>query len=206
MKNLITLRAAVLLAASSATLSAADVKGDAAAGKGTAMVCGACHGADGNSMMPDFPKIAGQGAGYTAKQLADFKAGTTRNNAIMSGQVAALNAQDMADVAAYFASQKASMGAADASKVGMGETIYRAGAANKGLPACIACHGPSGEGVASAKYPALAGQHSKYTVTQLQAFAKSDRANDANGIMRDVAAKMSTAEMEAVASYIAGLH
>lgn len=197
---------AVVLGMASTSLMAGEIKGDAGAGKTKSAACAACHGADGNSMSPDFPKLAGQHAGYIAKQLADFKAGSSRSNPIMAGMVAALSEQDMADLGAYFASQHAAMGAADASKVAAGQSIYRAGNAATGLPACMACHGAVGGGNAASKFPALAGQHGKYVVAQLKAFAAGQRSNDMGNMMRDVAAKMSDAEMDAAASYIAGLH
>lgn len=184
----------------------ANAAGDAAAGKAKAAACAACHQADGNSVNPEWPKIAGQHAGYLEKQLHDFKQGTERNNALMTGQVAALTDEDMANLAAFFASQETAIGSADEAKLALGEQIYRAGNPETGLPACMACHGPDGAGNGAAKFPSVSGQHTVYVVNQLKAFASGERSNDLNRMMRDVAAKMSAEEMEAVASYMQGLH
>jgi len=179
--------------------------GDAAAGKKIAAACGACHGADGNSPAPTFPKIAGLGEKYLLKQLQDFKSGA-RNNAIMAGQVAALSDGQMADLAAYFASQKTSIGYAAKDKVALGEKVYRAGNQATGVPACLACHAADGKGMSAAGFPALGGQHGAYIKAQLMAFQEDKRANDANKVMRDIAKKMNNKEIEAVSSYIQGLH
>ncbi len=179
--------------------------GDAEAGKAKAAVCAGCHGPDGNSLAPTFPKIAGQHAAYIEKQLAEYKSGE-RKNAIMAGIVTALSEQDMADLGAYFASQKAGVGEAAADKVELGQSIYRAGNADRGLAACIACHGPRGSGNPLAKFPALSGQHASYTVAQLQSFRSGERANDNLSMMRSIAMKLSDEEIEAVAQYLQGLH
>lgn len=179
--------------------------GDAAAGKKIAAACGACHGADGNSPAPTFPKIAGLGEKYLLKQLKDFKSGA-RNNAIMVGQVAALSDGQMADLAAYFASQKTSIGYAAKDQVALGEKVYRAGNKATGVPACLACHAADGKGMSAAGFPALGGQHGAYIKAQLMAFQEDKRDNDANKVMRDIAKKMSNKEIEAVSSYIQGLH
>ena len=179
--------------------------GDAAAGKKIAAACGACHGADGNSAAPTFPKIAGLGEKYLLKQLKDFKSGA-RNNAIMAGQVAALSEGQMSDLAAYFASQKRSVGYAAKDKVAGGEKVYRAGNQATGVPACLACHGADGNGMSAAGFPALGGQHADYIKAQLMAFQTDARANDANEVMRDIAKKMSNKEIDEVAAYIQGLH
>lgn len=197
----------LMIALAGLTLSVASntfAAGNPAAGKAKSQTCAACHGADGNSMNADFPKLAGQHEEYLYKQLMEFKSGK-RANAIMAGQVAGLSEQDMMDLAAYYASQTVKAGTADETKVAAGEAIYRGGNAASGVAACMACHGPNGAGNPQAKFPALAGQHAKYTKAQLMAFAKGDRANDAGHMMRNVAAKMTEAEMDAVAEYIAGL-
>jgi len=179
--------------------------GDASAGKGKAAVCAACHGADGNSPSDMFPKLAGQGEAYLVKQLNEFKSGV-RNNAVMAPMVAALSDQDMADLAAYYAANNASPAATSEDLLVAGQAVYRAGNKESGVPACMACHGPTGAGVPSAKWPALSGQHAVYTEAQLKLFAAGTRSNDPNSMMRDIAGKMTAAEMKAVASYIAGLH
>jgi len=195
-----------LLAVSLVTAAPAQAAGDAEAGKAKAQACFACHGTNGNSTVPNFPKLAGQHAAYIAKQLADFKAGKTRSNAVMAPQVANLSDQDMADLAAFFAGQSPSLGRADKKLAVLGEKIYRGGNMEKGVPACAACHGPTGTGNPPAAYPLLSGQHSAYMVQTLKDFRDGKRKNDPNGMMRDIAGKMSDAEIEAVASYISGLH
>lgn len=178
---------------------------DPAKGKTLAATCGACHGADGNSVNPAWPKLAGQHAEYTYKQLTDFKAGN-RVNAQMAPMVAPLSEQDMADLAAYFSTQKIKKGAANPELIELGEKIYRAGDAESGVAACMACHGPSGAGNPGALYPALSGQHAEYTKIQLHAFKAGERGNDANKVMRTIAASMTEAQIEAVSEYIQGLH
>lgn len=202
MKKLVTL---ALLLSAALMVTAAGADGDAQAGKGKAAVCGACHGADGNSVGAQFPKLAGQNASYIATQLANFKSGK-RQNPIMSGQAAALSEQDMQDLAAWFSSQTVSTGEAEAGSVKLGETLYRNGNKDENVPACVACHGPTGAGNFPMKVPALAGQHSAYVVTQLQAYAAGTRSTDPNKMMETVAARLTPAEMQAVASYIEGLH
>lgn len=186
-------------------LVASAQAGDAAAGKKIAGACAACHGADGNSPAPSFPKIAGLGEKYLLKQLQEFKSGT-RANAIMAGQVAALNNKQMADLAAYFAGKKISVGYAAKDKVALGEKTYRAGNKATGVPACMACHSMDGSGMSAAGFPALGGQHADYIKAQLVQFQEGKRANDASAVMRDIAARMSNKEIDAVSSYIQGLH
>ncbi|ALS59426.1 MULTISPECIES: c-type cytochrome [Pandoraea] len=170
-------------------------------------VCASCHAADGNSTGGAYPKIAGQHAEYLYKQLTDFKAqpGKTpaRNNPIMAGMVAALSDQDMRNVSAYFASQTEKPGAArNKDTVPLGEKIFRGGIAEKGVPACAACHGPAGAGMPS-QYPRLGGQWADYTAAQLVAFRDETRLN--NAPMHAVASRLSDKEIKAVADYIAGL-
>ncbi len=178
--------------------------GDAQAGKDKAAMCGACHGADGNSMVPNFPKIAGQGELYIVKQLKDIRDG--RRNVPEMAFVAAMTDTDFADLGAYYAEQKASEGAAKEELVALGQRIYRGGIESKGVPACLACHGPTGAGIAAARYPHVAGQHTAYTQKQLTDFSMGNRTNDGDSrIMRDIAERMHTKEIEAVSSYIEGL-
>ncbi len=179
--------------------------GDAGAGKKISAACAACHGQDGNSAAPSFPKIAGLGEAYLAKQLKDFKSGA-RDNAIMKGQVAALNDKQMEDLAAYFATKKRTVGYAAKDKVALGEKTYRAGNKATGVPACMACHSMDGSGMSAAGFPALGGQHGAYIKAQLVAFQEGKRANDASDVMRDIAARMSNKEIDAVSAYIQGLH
>jgi cytochrome c553 len=167
-------------------------------------VCAACHGADGNSMIPLYPKLAGQHPEYITKQLKNFKSGE-RNNAIMAGMVATLTPEDMDNLGAYFATQAAKGGTAKSNGKGsVGEKIYKGGIPGVGVPACASCHGPAGAGI-PVQFPRLAGQHADYTVAQLKSFRAGQRANDAAKMMRSVAAKLSDEDMAAVADYIQGL-
>jgi len=201
MKNLAF--AALVMFGAVSTVSAA---GNAADGKAKSATCSACHGMDGNSMVPTFPKLAGQHASYIEKQLANFKAGD-RKDPTMSGMAAALSEQDMADLAAYFSSNTAAIGsAANAEKAAVGKKLFQGGDKAKGISACMACHGPNGAGNPGAKFPALRGQHNAYVIKALKDFRSGARANDMNSMMRDIAAKMSDSDIEAVAEYIAGLH
>ncbi len=181
------------------------VVGNAEAGKTKSATCAACHGADGNSVNPEWPKLAAQHESYIVKQLTNFKAGD-RVNASMSPMAAPLNEQDMADLAAYFSSQTRKPGEGDQTKVTLGEQVYKGGNNATGVAACAACHGPNGAGNPAAKFPSLNGQHATYIKNQLYAFRKGERANDAGKMMRNVAIRMTDAEIEAVAEYITGLN
>jgi cytochrome c553 len=179
--------------------------GDAGAGKKISGTCAACHGQDGNSAAPSFPKIAGLGEAYILKQLKNYKSGE-RENAIMAGQASALSEAQMSDLAAYFSSNKRTVGYAAADKVALGEKVYRAGNKATGIPACMACHAMDGSGMSAAGFPALGGQHADYIKAQLMAFQQGKRANDANEVMRDIAGRLSNKEIDAVSAYIQGLH
>jgi cytochrome c553 len=182
--------------------------GDAEAGKSKAAVCAACHGIDGNSAVAMWPKIAGQHAQYLERQLNLIKSGA-RSVPEMMGIVAGLDEQDFADLAAYYASQKTSPGVADPAKAELGERIYRAGIAKREVPACMSCHGPAGEGNPLAGYPALAGQHATYSTKALTRYEDGQTwgaGDELSIIMTEVADSLSAAEIEAVASYIEGLH
>ncbi|MGD8379255.1 MAG: c-type cytochrome [Gammaproteobacteria bacterium] len=197
-----------VLAGTLALMSAtfvAQAQGDASAGKQKAAACAACHGADGNSATPQFPKLAGQHADYLVKQLKDFKSGA-RQNPIMAGQVAGLSEQDMQDLAAYFSSQTTGIGAANPATVDKARKLYLGGDMKDHVTACAACHGPSGLGNPPMDIPRLSGQHAAYVVTQLQNFANGSRSNDPKQMMRNIAANMSDAQMKLVADYIQGLH
>lgn len=172
-------------------------------------VCAACHGADGNSVIPANPSLAAQHPEYTLKQLVNFKPrngkSAERASPIMSGMVANLTADDMANLAAYFARQKPRPGAAsDPDLVKQGQEIYRGGILTKNVAACAGCHSPDGAGV-PAQFPRLAGQHAEYVEGQLKAFRSGERANDPNGMMRAIAARLSDREIKAVSEYISGL-
>lgn len=184
----------------------AQAAGDATAGQTKAAVCGACHGPDGNSAAPTFPKLAGQGERYLLKQLKDIKSGA-RPVVPMTGLLDNLSDQDLADISAYFASQKGSVGAADPKLVERGEALFRGGKVEDGMPACTGCHAPDGSGNAAAGFPKLGGQHAQYVATQLTNFREGVRTNDGDTmIMRAIAAKLSNKDIEAVSSYIQGLH
>lgn len=191
-----------------ATHSWADglVNGSAKAGKDKAVSCGACHGADGNSVNPTWPSLAGQSATYIVDQLKAFKKGS-RSNVLMNAQVLSLSDEDMADVAVYFSEQPAAPRAvADASLVDKGQALYRGGNKEEGTPACMACHGPNGAGNPAASYPSLSGQYAIYTTAQLKAYASGERKSDgATKVMRDIAKSLDDDDMVAVASYIQGL-
>ncbi|ALE90505.1 MULTISPECIES: c-type cytochrome [Pseudomonas] len=192
--------------AGTAQAAATALVGDAAAGQAKTAVCGACHGPDGNSMAPNFPKLAGQGDRYLLKQLHEIKDGK-RQVLEMTGLLTNLNDQDLADIAAYYSSQKNSVGAADPALVARGEALFRGGDLQKGMPACTGCHSPDGQGNAAAGFPHLGGQHASYIEKQLTDFREGERTNDGDSmIMRGIAAKLSNKDIKALASYIQGLH
>lgn len=185
--------------------SAHALQGDAEAGQGKVAVCAACHGNDGNSIMPNWPNLAGQGERYLLKQLVEIKEGV-RVVPEMTAIVANMSEQDLADAAAFYAAQTPAVGAADPELVARGEAIYRGGDIATGLPACTGCHSPTGQGNDPAAYPQLAGQHATYTAKQLTDFREGNRVNDGDAmIMRTVASRLSNKDIEAVASYIQGL-
>lgn len=179
-------------------------EGTAEAGQAKATTCVACHGVDGNSSNPQWPSIAGQHPQYIAKQLKAFKSGT-RQDPLMSPMAAPLSDADIDDLAAYFSSQTANGLEADASKVALGQRLYRGGDANTGVAACAACHGPAGHGNPTALYPSIRGQHSTYVETQLKAYRGGTRQTDQNQMMRNVASALSDEQIAAVAAYVQGL-
>ncbi|HST29146.1 MAG TPA: c-type cytochrome [Rudaea sp.] len=180
--------------------------GDATAGQAKSAACAACHGMDGNSASAQYPKLAGQQAGYIVRQLEMFKSGK-RVNPIMAGMVAPLGEQDMRDLAAYFASKASLPGVADAKLVPVGEAYFRSGDAKDGVPACMACHGPGGRGNPGAQYPQLGGQHADYVAARLKAFRDGSAGGDERTrIMEAIAKPLSDAEIGALASYVEGLH
>ncbi|HSW15143.1 MAG TPA: c-type cytochrome [Solimonas sp.] len=182
-------------------------QGDAAAGDTKSAACGACHGPNGNSAMAEWPKLAGQSSRFVFDQLKAFKAGT-RQNPVMQGQVAALSEQDMRDLAAHYALQKPAAGVASKDAVAVAQPLYRAGVAGRALPACGACHGPAGAGVAASGYPRLGGQHATYVAARLRAYrdlASKELPDGNQKMMAAVAAKLSDKEIDALASYVNGL-
>jgi cytochrome c553 len=178
--------------------------GDAAAGKTKSATCLACHGPDGNSPNPIWPKLAGQHPTYIKKQLIAFKSGERKND-LMSPMAMPLSEQDMDDLAAYFSSQAQSDGTAAADKVELGGKVYRAGNTQTGVAACMACHGPAGLGNPAANFPRISGQHAAYIDKALKDFRAGTRNNDVNKMMQGVAAKMTDEEIAAVAEYVQGL-
>jgi cytochrome c553 len=206
--KILALLTGLLFAATSwanAPAPASAAKGDATkAQKIVNDVCGGCHATDGNSTSPAYPSLAGQAPEYIAKQLHEFKSGA-RKNAIMAPNAAKLSEDDMLNLAAYFSAQQPkAKQAKDASLIAEGQKIYKGGNAGSGVPACAACHGPSGSGIPS-QFPRLAGQHSKYVLSQLKNFRSGDRANDGGKMMQVIARKMTDQEMKAVAEYVNGL-
>ncbi|MBA6413822.1 cytochrome c4 [Parahaliea sp. F7430] len=185
-------------------------KGDADAGKQMTTACSACHGADGNSAAPTFPKLADQNARYLFKQLQDIRDGA-RPVPTMIGQLDGKSDQQLADIAAYYAAQPRSGSQTDPELLELGEKVYRSGVAERGVAACTACHSPRGKGNAPAGFPSLAGQHADYIASQLKMYRQgyedeAGRTNDGDTrIMRTTAFGLSDKEIEAVASYAAGL-
>ncbi|MDG2090124.1 MAG: c-type cytochrome [Gammaproteobacteria bacterium] len=201
--NRIFLVAMFVLAFSST--AQAQMAGNAIAGRSKVAACGACHGASGNEMViPGTAKLGGQNQNYLYKQLQDIKNGT-RAVLLMTGQLNALSDQDLADIAAHYASLEEPTGAAEESALDLGQTLYRAGNANIGVAACSACHSPTGAGNNGAGYPALRGQDPAYTESQLRAFRDGTRNNDLAGVMQDNVARLNDAEIQALASYVSGL-
>jgi cytochrome c553 len=182
----------------------AFAEGSAEAGQAKSATCVACHGVDGNSVNPEWPSIAGQHSQYIVKQLKAFKSGA-RQNPLMSPMAAALSDADMDDLAAYFSTQTANGLEADASKVSVGQRLYRGGDAEKGVAACGSCHGPTGHGNPTALYPSIRGQHSTYVEAQLKAYRSGTRQTDQNQMMRGVVHSMSDEQIAAVAAYVQGL-
>ena len=187
-----------------ALIAGPALAGDATAGAQKAAICGACHGATGSSINPEWPNLAGQHESYIVAQLQSFKQ-ATRDNPLMMPNAALLSDQDMQDLGAHFASQTPVGLEADPSNYKAGEKLYRGGDPERKLPACIACHGPQGKGNGPARYPALRAQHAVYTYNQLKAFAEGRRRTPGNDIMKVVAGRLTDDEMRALASYTQGL-
>lgn len=200
---LFSVLAALTSLASQANEPPATPKPDLAKGAATAAVCTACHSVDGSRGSPSQPILQGQHPEYLVKQLIEFKSGK-RANAIMQGFAATLSEQDMRNVAAFYASKSAKPGFAKQPQlVALGEKIYRGGIAERSIPACSGCHGPTGAGI-PALYPRMGGQHAEYTEAQLTAFRGGVRQNSAQ--MTGIAAKLNDLEIKALADYIAGMH
>ena len=186
------------------TVAAAEA-GDPERGKTKTAPCVACHGANGNSVNPQWPKIAGQSKEYIYKQLQMFKL-KQRVNPLMNPQVAALSEQDMRDIAAYYESQAPSPGATDEKLLELGQAIYRGGVFKKGVPACMSCHGPAGGGNPAAGFPRVSYQHSVYVAQRLRNYRDGKEVYPNAEIMSGVVNRLNDAEIEAVSSYVQGLH
>ena len=197
----------VLLGGSMAATSAGAQEGSIEAGRTKSATCAACHGVDGNSVTPDWPMLAGQHASYIVRQLRAFKEGE-RTDVTMKPFADMLSEQDMLDVAAYFAAQTPTPKGADPALVGLGQQIYRGGVPDRGVAACIACHGPQGNGNPLAAYPRIGAQHASYTTKQLNAYRTGERRSDVdlNQMMRNVAGALFDDEIRALASYMQGLN
>ena len=189
------------------TLSTQAQEGSVEAGRTKSVTCAACHGADGNSVTPDWPMLAGQHASYIARQLHAFKNGE-RTDVTMKPFADLLSDQDILDVAAYFAAQTPTPKGADPALVSLGQQLYRRGVPERGVAACIACHGPQGTGNPLASYPRISGQHAAYTTKQLNAYASGDRRSDVelDQMMRNIAGLLFEDEIKALASYVQGLN
>ncbi|WP_018693977.1 c-type cytochrome [Algicola sagamiensis] len=192
--------------------SAFAFDGDKEAGKAKSTTCVACHSVDGNSAVDMYPKLAGQHQEYLYQQLVSFKLGHTsqgeegRVDPVMALQVKDLSDKDMMDLAAYFASQKTKAGGTPEDVIAAGEKLYRAGDKERGIPACTACHGPRGNGMGLANFPKISYQHATYVKTQLEKFRDGRRSNDPNGMMRDVAKKLTDEDIRILSQYVGGLH
>ena len=212
MKKIVIILASILITSLTNPILAA---GDAEAGQAKSATCMGCHGLAGNSTIPNFPKLAGQGKAYIVKQLQYFKSGE-RGNAMMAGVALSLSDQDMEDVAAYYSIQTISENSAKGSEemIELGRKIYVGGKMDTQTTACIACHGPKGKGIPTAGFPAVAAQHADYTASQLKAFRQysinqqtdSDGVERVNEMMNNVAMGLTNEEIDALSQYIAGLH
>jgi cytochrome c553 len=211
MKKIIIILALLITSLSSPILAA----GDAEAGQAKTATCMGCHGLAGNSTIPNFPKLAGQGETYILKQLQYFKSGE-RENAMMAGVASMLSDQDMEDIAAYYSIQTISENSAKGSEemIELGRKIYVGGKMDTQTTACIACHGAKGKGIPTAGFPAVAAQHADYTASQLKAFRQysineqtgSEGVERVNAMMNNVAMGLTNEEIDALSQYIAGLH
>lgn len=188
------------------------IDGNAEAGKNKSATCVACHGTDGNSIVTTYPKIAGQHSGYIYQQLKAFKLGASsggkegRYDPVMSAMAMPLSDQDMQDLAAYYAGLEMSQGMTPQEVVEEGKKLYSSGDGERGIPACIACHGPKGTGMQLAGFPRLSYQHADYLKLSLEKYRNGTRNNDMNGMMQDIAAKLTDKDIEILSKYLGGLH
>jgi cytochrome c553 len=192
---------AAAMAASMGINSAAQAEGSIEAGEAKSAVCAACHGPDGNSVNPEWPSLAGQHESYTVRQLQAFQDGR-RQDPLMSPMAIGLSEQDMRDLAAFYAAQRPAALEADPEFVEHGQRLYLGGDLETGVTACIACHGPNGQGNPLAAYPVVAGQRATYAALTLNRYKSGDRLNP---IMQDIAARMTAEDIQAVSAYLQGL-
>ena len=196
------LRLLIILAASLVTIGA----GNADSGKDKVATCVACHGQDGNSMVGLWPSLAGQNANYLVRQLQHIKSGK-RSIAVMAGLLDNFSKEDLDDIAAFYASKNNTIGQVAADKVELGRKLYYSGSLEKGIPACTACHSPKGKGNAPAGYPLLSGQQADYVTKSLKNYRSGERNNDESSqMMRSIAYKLDDVEIDALSSFINGLH
>ena len=196
------LRLLIILAASLVTIGA----GNADSGKDKVATCVACHGQDGNSMVGLWPSLAGQNANYLVRQLQHIKSGK-RSIAVMAGLLDNFSKEDLDDIAAFYASKNNTIGQAEADKVQLGRKLYYSGSLEKGIPACTACHSPKGKGNAPAGYPLLSGQQADYVTKSLKNYRSGERNNDESSqMMMAIAYKLDDVEIDALSSFINGLH
>ncbi|NKB47015.1 MAG: c-type cytochrome [Legionellales bacterium] len=204
-----TCRRLIGLGLLSAVVWTAHAAGDVERGKQLATTCAACHQADGNATQLDWPKLAGQHPAYFIRQMQLYQLGQQeggRYDPVMSGLAATLSEQDIEDLAAFYASQTVAVGTTDPKWLPRGEQLYRGGDIQKGIPACIACHGPNGQGNEQAGFPVLTGQNPGYVIEELEEYKEGERQSDLYGIMRTIAKRMDQEDIQAVAHYIHGLH
>jgi cytochrome c553 len=194
--------AVAAMAAALGIHSAAQAAGSVSAGEEKSVVCAACHGPDGNSFNPEWPSLAGQHSSYLVVQLESFQDGR-RFDELMTPMAVGLSEQDILDLAAFYEAQEPARLEADPELVEHGRQIYLGGDLERGITACVACHGPRGQGNPLARYPVVAGQHAVYSIRALQAYAAEERINQ---MMQDIAMRMSDEDKQAVSSYLQGLH
>lgn len=200
-------RAILSVALLSGVVALGEEPADPANGAIKAATCVACHGDTGNSVIPDYPNIAGQNAKYLEIQMRQMRDGE-REIPLMLGQLDSMSDQDLKDIASFYASQPGKIGQASPIDLKLGESIYRGGILDKNVAACTACHAPNGNGNSFAGFPRISGQPVSYTVAQLKAYRENERTSDeyVGGMMRDIAARLTDSEIEAVANYIQGLY
>jgi len=198
-------KVAIALSLLAGLVGSVNAAGNAEAGKEKAAMCAACHGPDGNSLIDIYPKLAGQHSDYLIKQLKEFKSGA-RKNPIMMGMAAGLSEQDMADIASYYQSVGMTEGTSTEESVLVAQDLYRGGDMERKIASCMSCHGPRGNGSGLARFPKISNQHAPYLEAQLKSFRSGERKNDPQSMMGDTTAKLTDAEISALATYLGGLH